>query len=321
MSWDRRKRAWDLLEQLPLYSSAGKPRGFRRQLKDGLTQGERLIYQRHVDAMNAEGLSWLGRAKLARAAGFTNLGSVTNVHRVLEEVGLLEMQKPESQDTPVTYFVHIPDAPAFIGECRQTADTTLHLGVKADDASLHRGVSEPPSPNAPASTGEWRNPDRSGSEPYVPGAPAPAGSDAQRVLDGFVSLYRTHRNGSTYLVVRKRDIPIARRLLEAFTPERILELATELLTLAPGQDPYIDQTQRRGFDMLSNRATWLDDRLRQRVAQQASRRCARDHQPPCASDGECMRRWYAEIDEQRAIDSKIGKPPIPNFRELATRTA
>ena len=77
MAWERRRRAWVFLESLPNFTRAGRARGHERKLEDGLTMGERLTFMRHVDAANEAGESWLGRQRLAAAAGCVNVDSVT----------------------------------------------------------------------------------------------------------------------------------------------------------------------------------------------------------------------------------------------------
>lgn len=76
-------------------------------------------------------------------------------------------------------------------------------------------------------------------------------------IKAFCELYRKHRHGARYHVVRHRDIPLVKRLLGTY-PEARLTLMAQALFKA--DDEWIDDTDR-GISILSVKATWLDARL------------------------------------------------------------
>jgi hypothetical protein len=73
----------------------------------------------------------------------------------------------------------------------------------------------------------------------------------------FCDLYRKYRHGARYLVVATRDVPLVKRLLGTYPPDRLVLMAQALLV---SDEDWIDDTDR-GIGILSIKASWLDGRL------------------------------------------------------------
>lgn len=79
----------------------------------------------------------------------------------------------------------------------------------------------------------------------------------------FCSLYREHRHGARYFVVKEKHVPLLRPLLRAYGLERLDKLAQVLLRT---DDEWVAGTDR-GIGILSTKASWLDERLSAAEAQ------------------------------------------------------
>ena len=86
---------------------------------------------------------------------------------------------------------------------------------------------------------------------------APDGKELHAFLARFCELYAKYRHGAKYLVNRKRDVPLARRLLQVYPRERLEKLV--IILLSTDQD-WVTQTDR-GISILSTKASWLDGLL------------------------------------------------------------
>lgn len=81
-------------------------------------------------------------------------------------------------------------------------------------------------------------------------------------LGTFIELYAQHRFGARYLVRRPKDPVLVKQLLTNYTPERLADLARELLTT---NEEWIAGTDR-GIGILLVKASWLDGVLCERAA-------------------------------------------------------
>jgi hypothetical protein len=84
-----------------------------------------------------------------------------------------------------------------------------------------------------------------------------------KFLTRFCDLYKQHRHGARYFVVREKHIPLLRPLLRTYGLERLEKLAMVLLRT---DDEWVNETDR-GIGILSTKASWLDGRLAEYEAQ------------------------------------------------------
>lgn len=81
-----------------------------------------------------------------------------------------------------------------------------------------------------------------------------------RFIARFCELYREHRHGAMFRPMPKLDVPHVRDLLAMYGADRLERMAVVLLTT---DDAWIAGTDR-GIRILSTKASWLDNRLRER---------------------------------------------------------
>lgn len=82
-------------------------------------------------------------------------------------------------------------------------------------------------------------------------------AEVAKFIGRFCELYKQHRHGARYFVVREKHVPLLRPLLRTYGPERLEKLA---LVLLKTNDEWIEATDR-GIGILSTKASWLDGRL------------------------------------------------------------
>jgi hypothetical protein len=82
-------------------------------------------------------------------------------------------------------------------------------------------------------------------------------ADVSKFIARFCDLYRQHRHGARYFIVREKHVPLLRALLRTYGLERLEKLA---LVMLKTDDEWIDATDR-GIGILSTKASWLDGRL------------------------------------------------------------
>ena len=73
----------------------------------------------------------------------------------------------------------------------------------------------------------------------------------------FCEVYARYRNGARYFIKREKHVPLIRALLKTYQPERLEKLAIVLLMT---DDDWVQGTDR-GIEILSVKASWLDNRL------------------------------------------------------------
>ncbi len=107
-----------------------------------------------------------------------------------------------------------------------------------------------PDADAPAETGsaETEDTQRNGD-----------GDEVHAFLRAFCELYAEHRGGAKYLVQKKRDVALVKRLLKHYGRERLVKIA-ELLHRT--DEPWVESSDR-GIQVLSTKANWLESRLRE----------------------------------------------------------
>jgi hypothetical protein len=86
-------------------------------------------------------------------------------------------------------------------------------------------------------------------------------------LIAFQALYAKHRHGAKYLIRRPKDIVLVRTLLDQYGLDRLVKLATILLTT---DEQWIAKTDR-GIGILVVKASWLDSLLAEHEAKRKSR--------------------------------------------------
>lgn len=99
-------------------------------------------------------------------------------------------------------------------------------------------------------------------------ADAPGSEIIKKVLDELADAHAAAARGAVLMINRKRDVPLVRNLLRHFTPERIVDLFVELLTLPTGVDEWVDKGDR-GLPVLMHRASFLDRRVTERAIRTA----------------------------------------------------
>lgn len=73
----------------------------------------------------------------------------------------------------------------------------------------------------------------------------------------FCEVYSKHRHGARYFIKREKHVPLIRALLKIYGIERLEKLALVLLRT---DDEWVHHTDR-GIEILSVKASWLDNRL------------------------------------------------------------
>lgn len=120
------------------------------------------------------------------------------------------------------------------------------------------------------------------------------GKEVRAFLGVFQDLYRQHRHGAHYLVRRPKDPMLVKLLLQEFPPERLQQMAEELLTTA---DEWIGRTDR-GVGILVVKASWLDGVLCERAARRVKadwwEECKRLHQSECGGRSAHDTRMYLD---------------------------
>jgi hypothetical protein len=85
-------------------------------------------------------------------------------------------------------------------------------------------------------------------------------TDVGRFIKKFCDLYMEYRHGAKYVPIRTRDVPIVRQLLHEFPAARLEQITILLLTT---NNAWVAGTDR-SIQILREKATWADDRLRAR---------------------------------------------------------
>lgn len=82
-------------------------------------------------------------------------------------------------------------------------------------------------------------------------------------IRAFCDVYAKHRHGARYFIKREKHVPLLRALLATYGHERLMKLA---LVLLKTDDEWVHHTDR-GIEILSVKASWLDNRLAEYEAQ------------------------------------------------------